>query len=73
MSPLEVDEVLRIKIEPKLINSPKNPHAFSYKDYLARKGIFHQISINPQTKFAHLKGKESIKGRAGAFIYSIKK
>lgn len=64
MSPLEVDEVLRIKIEPKLINSPKNPHAFSYKDYLARKGIFHQISINSQTKFAHLKGKESIKGRA---------
>ncbi|MDG1778401.1 MAG: ComEC/Rec2 family competence protein [Flavobacteriaceae bacterium] len=64
IAPLAIDALLHIETKPKTINLPKNPYAFSYKNYLARKGIFHQISINPQTKFAHIKGKESIKGRA---------
>lgn len=44
------------------INSPQNPHVFSYKKYLERKGIYHLITIDSQGGSLTKKGRKSIKG-----------
>jgi competence protein ComEC len=35
-------QILLIKKAPEVIPAPKNPNEFDYKDFLARKGIFHR-------------------------------
>ena len=73
MEPLLVDDLLYIQTELNTINPPKNPYAFSYKDYMERKGIFHQINLQEHSKFVTAKGKQSIIGwasKAKTFVES---
>lgn len=73
IEPLLIDDLLYIQTELKSINPPKNPFAFSYKDYMERKGIFHQINLQEHSKFITAKGKQSINGwasKAKTFVES---
>ena len=73
IEPLLTDGLLYIQTELKTINPPKNPYAFSYKDYMERKGIFHQIYLQEHSKFIRAKGKQSINGwasKAKTFVES---
>lgn len=54
---LKVDEKLFLKPLFKELISPLNPHQFSYKDYLAKQGIYNQIFVDNQ-QFKHI-GKRS--------------
>lgn len=59
-----VDErfYLNAKINP--VPAPKNPHQFNYADYLAKKGIVGQISINPKSLFLLDSSIRTAQGRA---------
>lgn len=60
----KTDDLLYIKTKIQAINSPQNPHVFSYKKYLERKGIYHLITIDSQGGSLTKKGRKSIKGMA---------
>jgi competence protein ComEC len=43
---LKVDELLYIKPNFEAISKPLNPHQFDYKYYLAKQGVYQQVSVN---------------------------
>tara|TARA_R110002049_G_scaffold268752_1_gene445499 strand:- start:26950 stop:28989 length:2040 start_codon:yes stop_codon:yes gene_type:complete len=45
-TPLKVDAVFISRTELKDINPPLNPNQFDYKNYLKKKYIYHQLSLN---------------------------
>lgn len=44
-TPLFPGQILLINKAPEVISGPKNPNEFDYRDFLARKGIFHRQFI----------------------------
>ena len=66
---LNVDDKIFVSTNFNSIKKPSNPYQFSYKDYLIKQQIYHQISIK-STEFSLLENnKTSIKGWA----FSIRK
>ena len=47
-TPLQVDDRLFLKPVFKSLIAPLNPHQFNYQNYLAKKGIHHQIFLDHQ-------------------------
>ncbi len=45
---LKVDDRIFLKPAFKELIPPLNPHQFSYKEYLAKQGIYRQVSVNNQ-------------------------
>ena len=43
---LKVDELLYTKPNFEAISKPLNPHQFDYKYYLAKQGVYQQVSVN---------------------------
>lgn len=41
-------QVIRIHKTPALVEGPKNPHQFDYRNYLRRKGICHQVYLKSE-------------------------
>jgi competence protein ComEC len=47
----QVDAIFISKTEFKIINTPLNPKQFDYKNYLNKKYIYHQLTINHKSLF----------------------
>ncbi len=69
-TPFQVDDKLAVFAAVREVRKALNPHQFDYKDYLRKKGIYHEISVViPLKKLAHdrtsiygfaMKNRESI-------------
>ena len=55
----------------KPINKPLNPYVFNYKNYLARKQVYHQITTKNDAIFILNNDKTTLKGLAFAFREKI--
>jgi len=51
LSNLSVDDEIYTVDELTVITPPLNPHQFSYKNYLAKLGIYHQMRLQPSHYF----------------------
>ena len=64
---LAVDDALLAYGEFKEIRGPLNPHQFDYRRYMERKGIYHQLYLNPQDFVRSKKPAWSLLGQASNF------
>ena len=66
-----IDDKIIVFENFKPINKPLNPYGFNYKNYLARKQIYHQITTKSDAVFVLNKDKTTLKGLAYAFREQI--
>ncbi|MBX2827040.1 MAG: competence protein ComEC family protein [Flavobacteriaceae bacterium] len=59
---LEVDDKLLIKSNIQSIRGPLNPDQFSYKDYLHKQGVYHQLTLSKGDIWKVGKGEPTLKG-----------
>ncbi|HBS12308.1 MAG TPA: competence protein, partial [Flavobacteriaceae bacterium] len=66
-----IDDKIIVFENFKAIKEPLNPYGFNYKNYLSRKQIHHQITLNNNSFLALNKTKTSLKGLAYTFREKI--
>ena len=59
--PLTADDVISTITQFQAISPPLNPYQFNYKDYLARKQVYHQIRLS-HSNYTIKKGSSTILG-----------
>lgn len=64
---LNVDDELFFYGNPKMVNPPLNPYQFDYQGYLQKKGIHHQIQLQPNGIVKSKKASKTLFGLASNF------
>lgn len=61
---LNVDDIILTKTQFKALNPPLNPYQFDYKNYLKKKGIYHQLFLTHHDLFVVNNKKHTLFGYA---------